>query len=287
VRAARTGDICRLWTMSRRRSLLGEYLRARRALVEPEDVGIPRDPGRRVQGLRREEVARRAGISPEYYLHLEQGRDHKPSDQIIDALAGALDLDAESTDYLHRLAQRYGGQRPFHAPPAPVDDSIQTMLAQWSHTPAFVKSRNQDVLAANDLALALSPRYMEPGTNQVIQIFSATTRQHLTHWEQTARDLVAALRMQGDPDDPRLREIVGALSVCDPDFPRIWARHDTASLTTGRSHHRIDPIGWINLTWQNFIIPSTTHSLVVIWAEPGTLAAAAMHYLAARPRDEA
>jgi transcriptional regulator with XRE-family HTH domain len=79
--------------MSGRRSPVGDYLRARRALVQPEDVGIPREPGRRVEGLRREEVARLAGISPEYYLRLEQGRDHQPSDQVVQALARALQLE--------------------------------------------------------------------------------------------------------------------------------------------------------------------------------------------------
>jgi hypothetical protein len=106
-------------------------------------------------------------------------------------------------------------------------------------------------------------------------------RQRLTHGEETANELVAALRTQGDPDDPRLQEIVGTLSVSDPHFPRIWARHDTASLTTGRSHHRIDPIGAVDLTWQSLVILGTTHMLVVLWAEPGTQAAAPIHYLAA------
>jgi transcriptional regulator with XRE-family HTH domain len=268
--------------MSGQRSPVGDYLRARRALVQPEDVGMPRDADRRVAGLRREEVARLAGISPEYYLRLEQGRDHQPSDQVIAALARALGLDAESADYLRRLAQRGTERRTVPAEAEVVDESIRAMLAQWSHTPAFVKTRNQDVLASNPLAKALGPRYMEPGANQVIQIFSPAARHNAADWEQTATRIVAALRMQGDPDDPRLQHIVGTLSMTDPDFPRIWARHDTASLTAGRSRHLIEPLGWVEFTWQNLAIPGSTHTLATFWADPGSQAEAAIAYLAAR-----
>lgn len=83
---------------------LGNYLRARRHTLSPAEVGLPADAGRRVAGLRREEVARLAGISPEYYLRLEQGRDTHPSDQVLRALAAALSLDETATAYLHRIA---------------------------------------------------------------------------------------------------------------------------------------------------------------------------------------
>jgi transcriptional regulator with XRE-family HTH domain len=268
--------------MSAPRSPVGDYLRARRALVQPEDVGIPRDPGRRVDGLRREEVARLAGISPEYYLRLEQGRDHQPSDQVVQALARALLLDAESAAYLRGLALRGGGRRKPTRDVDTVDEPMRALLAQWSHTPAYVRSSNQDVLASNALARALGPGYMEPGSNLVMRTFSPAARQHAADWATLADRAVAALRMHGDPDDRRLQEIVGTLSVTDPDFPRIWARHDTGSLTTGRSRHRIDPIGWVEFTWQNLIIPGTTQTLVTFWAEPGSPAAAAIAYLAAR-----
>jgi len=270
-----------------KRSPVGDYLRARRALVQPEDVGLPREPGRRVDGLRREEVARLAGISPEYYLRLEQGRDHQPSDQVISAFARALKLDDESAAYLRRLAL-YGTHR--HEPVADsftVDSSIRALLAQWSHTPAFVMNRNQDILVSNSLASALGPGYMEAGANLVFQIFSAEARLHAADWEYTANRVVAALRMQADLDDPRLHEIVGTLSTTDPDFPKIWARHDTASQRSGVSRHRIEPIGWVEFRWQNFVIPRSTHILVTYWPEPGSAAEAAMAYLAARTHQTA
>jgi transcriptional regulator with XRE-family HTH domain len=273
--------------MSGDRSAVGDYLRARRALVQPEDVGLVREPGRRVGGLRREEVARLAGISPEYYLRLEQGRDHQPSDQVVAALARALRLDGESTDYLRRLAETGGYRRQSFSDTSSVDASVRALLAQWAHTPAFVMSRNQDILVSNTLASALGPGYMEPGANLVLQMFSDVSRLHAADWENTAARVVAALRLHGSPEDPRLQEIVGALSVRDPDFSRLWARHDTASQRTGISRHYIDPIGWVEFQWQNLAIPASTHILVTFWAEPGTPAAAAIVYLAARTHSAA
>lgn len=91
---------------------LGAFLRARRELVRPEDVGLPVRGLRRVPGLRREEVAMLAGMSAEYYLRLEQGRDRNPSIQVIEALAGVLQLDTESTAYLIELARPRTRRRP-------------------------------------------------------------------------------------------------------------------------------------------------------------------------------
>jgi len=268
-------------SVDERRSELGQYLRARRALVQPEQVGLPRDPGRRVDGLRREEVARIAGISAEYYLRLERGRDHQPSDQVLAALARALLLDAEAAGYMRRLAHAERVREPGATPPG-IDDSVRSLLAQWAHTPAFVMDRNQDIILSNALASALGPGYMEPGANLVLQIFTDASRQHAVDWHGTAHRVVAALRLHADPEDPRLQEIVGTLTLHDPDFPTIWARHDVAEQRTGLSRHWIDPIGWVEFHWQNLAIPGSSHVLVTFWVDPGTPEAAAVAYLAAQ-----
>src|SRR6201989_1633815 len=90
---------------------LCDYLPSRRGQVRPEDVGLVPGARRRVQGLRREELATLAGISSEYYLRLEQGRDKNPSAQILDALARALQLDAKATEYLHQLTNPTSARR--------------------------------------------------------------------------------------------------------------------------------------------------------------------------------
>src|ERR1700732_1764909 len=98
--------------MSPSASALGDFLRARREQIRPEDVGLGSGPRRRVPGLRREELAMLAGISVDYYLRLEQGRDQHPSAQVLDALARALGLDVKATEHLHWLSGFGGGRRP-------------------------------------------------------------------------------------------------------------------------------------------------------------------------------
>jgi len=123
-------------------NLIGEYLRARRELVRPEDVGISDLGGRRrVAGLRREEVAMLAGVSSDYYVRLEQGRDQHPSAQVLDALARALQLDDDATAHLHRLANPPTRRRRKTARLAKVPTGILQLIASWSQTAAYVQGR--------------------------------------------------------------------------------------------------------------------------------------------------
>src|SRR5690349_8649160 len=134
---------------------LGDYLRARRALVDPADAGLRVTGVRRTPGLRREEVALLAGISSDYYLRLEQGRDRNPSVQVLESLARVLQLDEPSTDHLIAL----GTPQPRHRR-RPRKDVVPDGVAQLVRAlelPAFVEGRYFDVLAANELATALDP----------------------------------------------------------------------------------------------------------------------------------
>jgi transcriptional regulator with XRE-family HTH domain len=257
------------------RSLLAEYLRARRDLVQPEDVGLPREPGRRVAGLRREEVARLAGISPEYYLRLEQGRDHQPSDQVLSALARALLLDDDGRSHLLRLARpalraRERSQVARQAPPGP---GVLALLDQWSHTAAYVADRNHDVYAANDLARAMAPGYFEPGVNLLTAVFTSAPREPDDVWRPTAETLIASLRYHGDPYSRRLQQIVGGLAVTDREFRAMWSRHDARPQVAGASPTFVDPVGWVEFRWQTLEIPGDAgYFLTAFYAEPGSRA---------------
>ncbi len=157
--------------------MLGEYLRARRELVTPADVGLPPSARRRVRGLRREEVAMLAGISSDYYLRLEQGRDRNPSPQILNALARVLDLDQAATDYLLDLAT----PRPVSKLPKRKREKVPTVTRQLLDViglPAFVEGRYFDVLAANELAYALSPT-LRVGQNRLRSVFLDPAEQAL------------------------------------------------------------------------------------------------------------
>src|SRR3954463_13265385 len=124
---------------------LGEDLRARRELVSPESAGIRPIGRRRVPGLRRDELSLLAGVSTDYYVRLEQGRDRNPSPQVLDALAGALQLDDEATAHLHALAGPERSIRRSAPRPERVSQSIRQLIAGWHDTPAFVQGRRLDV----------------------------------------------------------------------------------------------------------------------------------------------
>jgi len=268
--------------MSSDRSPLADFLRARRESLQPEQVGLPREPGRRVPGLRREEVAALAGISPEYYLRLEKGRDHQPSDQVLGSLARAFRLDADARTYLFRLVRPWPPIRRASAH-RPVDRALLELLHQWTRTPAYVFDRNHDVLAANALARAIAPGRLEPGSNLVIAAFERDTLSGADslEWEPEARELVAALRYHGDPADPRLQEIVGGLSASSRSFRRLWERHEARPQSNGVTARPVAPFGALELHWQSFQLPGdASQFLTTFFAHPGTPAAGALAQLA-------
>jgi transcriptional regulator with XRE-family HTH domain len=141
---------------------LGDYLRARRQQIRPEDVGLIGGARRRVAGLRREELALLAGISVDYYLRLEQGRDKHPSPEVLNALAGALKLDVKATEHLHQLAAPKAARAQPGSGETAADGTDE--LIDQLPMPAIVASRCSDVVAANPLARALMCGFV-PGQN--------------------------------------------------------------------------------------------------------------------------
>ncbi|GAA0373013.1 helix-turn-helix transcriptional regulator [Microbispora corallina] len=262
---------------------LGEFLRARRQLVRPEDAGIAGGGLRRVPGLRREEVAMLAGISSDYYLRLEQGRDRNPSVQVLDALARVLLLDADATAYLIELArssQPGRGRAPSRrrAFPAPerVPPSVVQLMEGWTANPSYVQDRFSNILAVNALATALSPNYAV-GVNILRAVFLDPAERELRRdWEETVAEGVATLRANVGPDvdDPRLVDLVGELSVRSALFRQLWARHDVQP-KKGRVSRLTHPqVGDVDLQSNKFTIGGTDGLvLVVSHAEPGSRSA--------------
>ncbi|WP_055546560.1 helix-turn-helix domain-containing protein [Streptomyces sp. NBRC 110028] len=206
---------------------LGDYVRARRELVTPEQAGIPALGRRRVPGLRREEVAMLAGISADYYLRLEQGRDRNPSVQVLESLARVLRLDDDATAHLLRLGAAKARRRRARPPAEAVPPGVGKLVATLP-LPAYVEGRCFDVLAANALATALSPRLVA-GANRLRDLFLDPAEQALyPDWENATTGLVAGFResVGTATDDPRFIELVGELSLASTRFRRLWARHD-------------------------------------------------------------
>ncbi|MGW5361511.1 helix-turn-helix domain-containing protein [Actinopolymorpha pittospori] len=261
---------------------LGEFLRARREQVRPEDVGISGGGLRRVPGLRREEVAMLAGISSDYYLRLEQGRDRNPSVQVLDALAKVLRLDADATAYMISLTQERSAQaRPMSRRRGarrqePVSSSIRQLIDGWTGNPAYVQNKFTDVLAVNALATALSPNYAV-GVNLLRAVFLDPSEQALRRdWDELTEEGVATLRAHVGPDvdDPRLVDLVGELSVRSDRFRHLWGRHDVA-LRRGRVSRLTHPqVGDIDLPSNKFAIGGSQDQILVVFhAEPGSRSA--------------
>lgn len=203
---------------------LGEYLRARREQVTPEEVGLIPGARRRVAGLRRDEVALLAGISSEYLQRLEQGRDKHPSDDVLGAIARALRMDQAATAYLHQLAHR-SSRQPEHPGIEDVPTAVRGLVDQLP-MPALVVNRYQDVLVANAIAGALSPGFAVGENLSRWRFLDPRAMDVYPDWDEATALTVGGLRELSatDPDDPRLLDIITELSSHSERFRRLWAQ---------------------------------------------------------------
>lgn len=260
----------------------GEFLRARRERVRPEQVGLPDFGRRRAPGLRRGELATLAGVSVDYYVRLEQGRDRHPSEQVLDALARALRLDDDASAHLQELARPTPRRLSGPARPERVLPELQRLLDTWAHTPAFVLGRRMDVMAANTLAGVVHGAYTR-GQNVLRHLFlDPSARAFYAEWDDVALDAVAALRRSVGPDidDPRLTELVGELSLKSEEFGRLWARHDARAKTHGVKRLNHGLVGELVLSYVTFSVAGAPgQTLLVHHAAPGSASEQALALL--------
>jgi transcriptional regulator with XRE-family HTH domain len=264
--------------MATEANALGDYLRARRQQVRPEDVGLVPGARRRVSGLRREELAMLAGISAEYYLRLEVGRDKHPSPQVVEALARALQLGAKATQHLHDLANTPGSRTP---DPAAVQAYALAELIEQFSMPAVVANRYEDVLAANPIARALSPEFT-PGQNFLRwRLLDPAARELYVNWDEAVTSLVSGLRGLGGGylDDAPMRALVADLSERSERFREVWHRAEVG-YHFGIHHMRHPLVGDLYLYRHrlNAAYPGGDHVLMYR-AEPGTDSARALEAL--------
>ncbi|WP_242887047.1 helix-turn-helix transcriptional regulator [Actinomadura litoris] len=248
-------------------NLLGQFLRARRALVRPEDSGLPVGGRRRVAGLRREEVATLAGVSTDYYVRLEQGRERHPSVQVVDALARTLRLDADETAHLHRLAHPAPSRRRPRVRPERVSPTLLSMMDGWHRTPAIVLGRCLTVLAHNALGRALFDGHTYSDDLVRLVFLDPDARGFYPDWERVAVNTVGGLRSAAgtDYDDPQLIETVGELSLKSEDFRRLWARHDIRQKTHETKRFRHPLVGELTLDYESLTVNSAPGQQLVVY----------------------
>ncbi|MEU9882136.1 helix-turn-helix transcriptional regulator [Streptomyces phaeochromogenes] len=255
---------------------LAEFLRTRRTRVRPQDVGLEPGPRRRVAGLRREELALLAGVSSDYYQRMEQGRDVHPSEQVLDALARALNFTAEESRHLHGLAAaaRTPARRPREHAPEEVPPTTLRLLHTMP-SPALVVGRFLDVLAWSPLAGALLGEFTQrprAQRNLLALLLHSEADQTCPERAATVVELTAMLRAQvaAHPGHPRAAELVGELAVHSGEFATLWARHDVEETTRGRMRVNHPLVGELNLDWDAYPLPGDPGPMLIVYtAEHG------------------
>lgn len=251
---------------------LGDYLRARRAVITPRDVGLLDGGDRRVPGLRRDEVALLAGVSMDYYIRLEQGRERNPSEQVLRAIAAALRLDGPAADHLFRLGL------PVFATGSAVPTVAQELVRLMDgmrDVPAFVVGAAQDVLAANAMARELYRGFARYDNLLRMIFLDPYAREFYIDWDKAAHTAVGNLRASSSqfPEDERIERIVGELSVRSPAFAGLWARYEVRPRTQEDKLFRHPGVGEVRLHFEALaVISAPGQHLSVYTAQPGTAA---------------
>ncbi|MET8508980.1 helix-turn-helix transcriptional regulator [Streptomyces sp. NPDC004787] len=276
--------------MDRTKEISG-FLRSRRARITPEDAGLPADGRiRRVPGLRRDEAARLAGVSTEYYTRLEQGRAGNPSAEVVDAVARALRLDETEREHLTDLLRSgTGTARTARRTPARaqrVRPGLHLMLETLAHVPAFVLGRRTDVLASNRLARAVLTDFDAlPATRRNLAryyLLDPGARERVGDWERIAAETVAILRLEAGrhPQDRQLADLVGELTLGCAEFTGWWNDHRVLRRTHGSKHYHHPLVGELHFSYESFQAPGDGEQTLCVYnVEPGSATAEALRLL--------
>lgn len=228
---------------ARRRDELADFLRNRRASLQPEDVGLPNGGRRRTPGLRREEVAQLAGVGATWYTWLEQGRDVRASLEVLEALARALRLSPAERTHLVLLG-RGEEAPPCRTPAERASPALRRLIDNLGANPALILGRRWDYLGWNDAASALFGDLAElprASRNHVWLMFmDPARREMMSDWERGARLLVAKFRADSARylGDPQFEQLIHALRQSSPEFCAAWKRHEVARSGEGRKELR-------------------------------------------------
>jgi transcriptional regulator with XRE-family HTH domain len=265
---------------------LGEFLRSRRATIQPEDVGLTRyNERRRVTGLRREELAQLAGLSATYYTRLEQGHGAHPSESVVESLVQALRLGPDEAVHLRALASP---RRPARHRPQPetVRPGVALILGSYTGGAAFVIGRHADILAANALGWALLSQDADDRDSFNLARFvvlDPRARDLYADWAAMLRDVVGYLRYATSrhADDQGLFELIGELCATSAPFATAWARHHVRNCASAVRTYSHAEVGRLTLTEESLELPDDRgQRLVLKTAEPGSPSAERLQLLA-------
>ncbi|WP_405650740.1 MULTISPECIES: helix-turn-helix transcriptional regulator [unclassified Streptomyces] len=267
------------------------FLASRRAKITPQQAGLPAYGGnRRVPGLRREEVAMLAGVSIDYYVRLERGHLAGASEEVLDGVANALQLDDAERAHLYDLA-RAVAKRPTRRTKRirALSDSVLRVLDSMTDAPAFIRNGRLDILAVNHLGRALYAPLFADHTVQTVniarfQFLNPAGRDFFPDWEESVNTTVSLLRTEAGraPGDSDLTGLIGELVTRSAEFRTAWAKHNVRLHHTGRKSFRHPTVGEITLDFDAMELPAQPGlTLTAYSAAPSTPAHDALQLLAA------
>ncbi|MFI0821345.1 helix-turn-helix domain-containing protein [Streptomyces sp. NPDC021098] len=245
---------------------LGSFLRSRREKIDAASAGVVDNTRRRVKGLRREELALLAGLSPSYYARIEQGRDRHPSREILQALARVLRLDDTERAYLWSLAMPslppVGNADTPHA----VRPGVLHLLERWADLPAFIVGPNRDVLAATPRAARVNPAW-SPGHNLIEFTFlDPRARDIYPDWEDITLQAVAGLRATAAARHGELDDFVAGLRERSDTFRTLWDSHDVYARATGEKRLNVDGVGVLRLDFETFALAGPEGHVLYVYS---------------------
>lgn len=270
------------------RSEIRDFLATRRAKLTPEQVGLPISGRRRVPGLRREEVAVLAGVSTDWYIRLEKGHISGVSDDVLDAVARALQLSDVERDHLFNLARAAKPTRtPRSRAKTPIPPSLQRVLDSMTGAAAFVRNGRLDIVAANSLARALyAPVLNEPAHRRNIARFDfldPRAADYYPNYDGALSVAVALLRTEAGraPHDKELTDLIGELATRSEAFRTRWGTHDVRAHRGGIKQFNHPVVGLMELAYDSMELVAVPGLVLTAYtAEPGTASADALSLLA-------
>lgn len=267
---------------------LGEFLRTRRTRMPPEEPTVAVGSGHSSPGLRREDVARRAGLGLTHYICLEEGRHRHAPPDVLDAIARVLRLNAGERDHMYRLAQ---GDEP--APDECTGQGVRHLMRGLKGMPAVALNHRHDVLFWNPLGHALLACHLDrdsplsarhrPNLSRML-FLDQHTRELYPHWADEARQMAARLRLAAtdNPRDGRLAALIGELAESDDGFAALWSQPLVRARAFGTRHFRHPVVGCLELAFENVEPPDSPGQQVLVFsAEPDTSSEKALSRLAA------
>ncbi|MBW4095645.1 MAG: helix-turn-helix domain-containing protein [Acidobacteria bacterium] len=273
----------------------GSFLKAMRSRLTPEQAGIrTTSGGRRVPGLRREEIARLADVSTDYYVRLEQGRNIHPSRAVLDSVARALQLDVREHAHMIDLLENCASPQHPPVPPQNVRPALRQLLDAVGNVPALVLGRRTDVLAGNTLAFLLLADFPAlPAAERNMTrwlMLDPHARKLFRDWEEAAAEAVGALRLDvgRHPNDEQSTHLVGELAVHSEEFRQWWAGHRVASGFAGRVRLRHPVVGDLDLDFEDLAVRDDPDQVLRVYsARPGSPSADSLALLGSFGADDA